>query len=62
MSAENINDVGPPEHLTRRTTKEGHLDNNTPSSDLTFTKRFPERSPEEKLALLRDLINRKYAL
>ena len=61
MSAENIHDVGPPEHLTQRTTKEGHLDNNTPR-DLTLTKRFPERSPEEKLALLQDLINRKYAL
>ncbi len=61
MSAENIHDVGPPEHLTQRTTKEGHLDNNTPS-DLALTKRFPERSPEEKLALLQDLIKSKYAL
>ena len=61
MSAENIHDVGPPEHLTQRTTKEGHLDNNTPR-DLILTKRFPERSPEEKLVLLQDLIKRKYAL
>ena len=61
MSAENIHDVGPPEHLTQRSTTEGHLDNNTPR-DLTLTKRFPARSPEEKLALLQDLINRKYAL
>jgi len=61
MSAENIHDVGPPQDSIQRTTEEFHLDNTTPSG-LTLTKRFPERSPEEKLALLQDLINRKYAL
>ena len=61
MSAENIHDVGPPEHLTHRTTKEGLRDNST-LSDVTLTKGFPERSSEEKLALLRALIKRKYAL
>jgi len=60
MSAENIHDVGPPEHLTQRTTKEGHLDNNTPR-DLTLTKRFPERSPEEKLALLQEALAKVFS-
>jgi len=61
MSAGNIHDAGPPENLTHRTTKEGLRDNST-LSDVTLTKGFPERSAEEKLALLRALIKRKYAL
>jgi hypothetical protein len=61
MSAENIHDVGPPEGSTHGTAEEFHLENIS-STERSLTKNFPERSPEEKLALLRDFLRRKYAL
>jgi len=61
MSTTKIHDAGPPELSTRRTTEEFQIDNTSPS-DLSLTRRSREWSSEEKLALLRDLINRKYGL
>ena len=61
MSRNRIHNVGPPELSTERTTEEFQIDN-IPSTDITLASRSRERSAEEKLAILRKFIKRKYAL
>ncbi|MGO9116454.1 MAG: hypothetical protein ACLQPD_02465 [Desulfomonilaceae bacterium] len=61
MSRNKIHNVGPPELSTETTTEEFQIDNIT-STDITLTSRSRERSPEEKLAILRKFIKRKYSL
>jgi len=61
MSPATIHEIGPPENSIQGTTEEFDVDN-IPPTEVTFTKRFPERSSEEKLELLRDFLKRKYAL
>jgi len=61
MSSTKIHNVGPPDLSTERTTEEFQIDN-IPPTDLIVSRRSNELSAEEKLALLRRLIKRKYAL
>ena len=61
MSRNRIHNVGPPELSTETTTEEFQIDNIT-STDITLTSRSREQSPEEKLAILRKFIKRKYSL
>jgi hypothetical protein len=61
MSAVKMYDVGPPELSTQRITEEFHFDN-TSLNDLALTRRSREWSSEEKLAILRDFLKRKYGL
>jgi hypothetical protein len=61
MSSNRIHNVGPPELCTERTTEEFQIDSIAPT-DLTPKSRSSEWSAEEKLAILRKFIKRKYAL
>ncbi len=61
MSRNRIHNVGPPDLSTETTTEEFQIDN-IPCTDITLTSRSHERSPEEKLAILRKFIKQKYAL
>lgn len=64
MSVEKIHELGLPEHLIERLMKECDLKNITPNELIVqaLTKRFPAQSPQDKLALLQDLIKRRYAV
>ena len=64
MSVEKIQELGLPEHLIERLMKECDLKNITPNELIVqaLTKRFPAQSPQDKLALLQDLIKRRYAV
>ena len=64
MSVEKIHELGLPEHLIERLMKECNLKNVTPNELIVqaLTKRFPAQSPQDKLALLQDLIKRRYAV
>jgi hypothetical protein len=64
MSVEKIQELGLPEHLIKRLMEECDLKDITPSELIVqaLTKRFPAQSPQDKLALLQDLIRRRYAV
>ncbi len=64
MSVEEIQELGLPEHLVKRLMEECDLKNITPNELIVqaLTKRFPAQSPQDKLALLQDLIKRRYAV
>jgi hypothetical protein len=64
MSVERIHELGLPEHVIERLMKECDLKNITPNELIVqaLTKRFPAQSPQDKLALLQDLIRRRYAV
>ncbi len=61
MSAVEIYEVQVPDLSPPTTTEEFLVDSSCPM-DATATRRAREWSPEEKLALLRDFIQRKYGL
>lgn len=61
MSALRIDYVGEPRLSAQRATKEFHFDN-TPPKDLTVSRGSYELSSEEKLAVLRDFLKKKYGL
>lgn len=64
MSVEKIQELGLPEHLIKRLMEECDLKDVTPSELIVqaLTKRFPAQSPQDKLALLRDVIKKRYAV
>lgn len=64
MSVEKIQELGLPEHLIKRLMEECDLKDITPSELIVqaLTKRFPAQSPHDKLALLRDVIKKRYAV
>jgi hypothetical protein len=62
MSVEKIQELGLPEYLIKRLTEECDLRNLTANEIIVqaLTRRLPAQSPQDKLALLRDLIKRRY--
>ncbi len=62
MSVEKIQELGLPEHLVKRLMEECDLKNLTPNELIVqaLTRRLPAQSPQDKLALLRDVIRRRY--
>jgi len=64
MSVQKIHELGLPEHLIKRLMEECDLKDITPSELIVqaLTKRFPAQSPQDKLALLRDVIKKRYAV
>lgn len=62
MSVEKIQELGLPEHLIKRLMEECNLKNLTPNELIVqaLTRRLPAQSPQDKLALLQDLIKRRY--
>ncbi|MGO9566593.1 MAG: hypothetical protein ACLP5H_03530 [Desulfomonilaceae bacterium] len=64
MSVEKIQELGVPEHLVKRLMEECDLKDVTPNELIvqTLTKRFPARTPQDKLALLREVIKKRYAV
>jgi len=64
MSVEKIHELELPEHLIKRILEECDLKDVTPRELIVqaLTKRFPAQSPQDKLALLRDIIKSRYPL
>jgi hypothetical protein len=62
MSVEKIHELGLPEDLIKRLMEECDLRNLTPNELIVqaLTRRLPAQSPQDKLALLRDVIKRRY--
>jgi hypothetical protein len=62
MSVEKIHELGLPEHLIKRLMEECDLKSITPNELIiqALTRRLPAQSPQDKLALLQDVIRRRY--